>query len=209
MNKIQENQRRKPKQQRSIQKYNEILDASARILSKQNYQNASMQEISLESGHPYSTIYQYFENKEAIFIAWLERFIDTSLFGLSENMLEQSDRELDSYILDSYIEDTVHIAITAIVENQSTLRNLFNNMPMLTSKLIELMEARALLWLEEAFQISVKPESMNALEQSLLTTIRAGNGYWLQVVLSSQKQIDIEAETKNLSTLVKALLIRE
>ena len=203
MKKSEENQRRRPKQQRSIQKYNEILDASARILKAQNYQNASMQEISLESGHPYSTIYQYFENKEAIFIAWLERFIDTSLFGVSKNILEQSNRDLDTYI-----EETAYIALSAVIENQNTLRTLFNNMPMLTSKLIELMETRTLLWLDQSFQITVNPDNMNEMERSLLTTIRAGNGYWLQIVLNSQKEIDIDAETKNLSNLVKALLIR-
>lgn len=204
MKKGDKNQRRRPKQQRSIQKYNEILDASARILSKHLYQDASMQEISLESGHPYSTIYQYFDNKEAIFIAWLERFIDSSLYGLSESLLEPGNLHQDQRI-----ENAVRIAMNTILENQSTLRNLFNNMPMLTSKLIELMEQHVLIWLEKAFQLSVNPENMNEFEHSLLTTVRAGNGYWLQIVLNSQKEIDIDAETRSLSTLVKALLKSE
>lgn len=203
MKKHQEKQRRKPIQQRSIQKYNDILDAVARVLSSHGFQSCTMQEISLESGHPYATIYQYFNNKEDIFVAWLERFIDSSLFGLSRIILEKPNAEFETYI-----EDSVHMALSETIKHQQTLRKLFDNMPMVTSRLIELMEARALLWLREAFGLNVSTSTLTPMEQSLLTTVRAGNGYWLQLALNPQLNINIDIETRNFVALVKALLIR-
>ena len=204
MKKTQEKQRRKPKQLRAIGKYNDILDAAARVLSSHGYHATTMQEISLESGHPYATIYQYFNNKEAIFVAWLERFIDSSLFGLSRIMLEKPGAELDSYI-----DDSVHMALSETIKHQQTLHNLFDNMPMITSRLIALMEARALFWLREAFGLDVGASALSPMEQSLLTTVRAGNGYWLQLALNPQRKINLELESRNFAALVKALLIRE
>jgi AcrR family transcriptional regulator len=163
-----------------------------------------MQEISLESGHPYATIYQYFDNKEAIFVAWLERFIDSSLFGLSRIILEKPDAEFNSYI-----EDSVHMALSETIKHQQTLHNLFDNMAMITSRLIELMEARALFWVKETFGFDFSATALSPMQQSLLTTIRAGNGYWLQLALNPQRKINLELESKNFAALVKALLVRE
>lgn len=203
MKKTEQKQRRKPKQQRAMQKYNEILDTAAQVLSTQTYQAATMQEISLESGHPYATIYQYFSNKEDIFIAWLERFIDNSLFGLSHIILDNPESEFDAYV-----EAAVYKALSETLKHQQTLRKLFDNMPMITSRLIELMEARALTWLRETFGFDVSAKELTPMEQSLLTTVRAGNGYWLQIVMNPRREINIENESRNFSALVKALMIR-
>ena len=40
----------------------------------------------------------------------------------------------------------------------------------------------------------------------MLTAARAGNGYWLMLVLNSKREINIERETKNYSALIRALL---
>ena len=67
------NHRRIPKQARALTKYHQVLDACSRVLAAQGYAKATMTEIALESDLPYATIYQYFENKQDVFIAWFER----------------------------------------------------------------------------------------------------------------------------------------
>jgi AcrR family transcriptional regulator len=194
-------QRRIPKQARAIQKYNEVLDASAHVLQQCGYDKTTVQEISLESGHPYATIYQYFSNKDEILLAWLERFINSSLYGLSNLIAAKKEAKIEEYI-----DDAVSLAIKETVKAQPTLSALFGSMPMVSSRLVELMEQRTLSWVNDAFGLVINENSSDQSEQNLLTTIRAGNGYWLQLALNTERRIDIEKETKNFATLVKTLL---
>lgn len=201
MNKNVKKQRRIPRQARALKKYHEILDTGAQVLLSQGYQQATMQEISLESGHPYATIYQYFANKEAIYEAWLERFINNSLYGLSAVMFAQPTDDIDVYI-----EESVRHALTETARQQPVLTELFGNMPMTPTRLVELMEKRTLLWLSDAFGLQLTEHQGSALHRKILTAVRAGNGYWLQLTLTAEKGFDIEEETTQFATLIKAIM---
>ena len=63
-------QRRIPKQARALAKYESILDACTRVLTEQGYRKTTVTELSLESDVPIATLYQYFQNKDAILVAW-------------------------------------------------------------------------------------------------------------------------------------------
>lgn len=201
MNKSPVIQRRRPRQARAIRKYNEILDTSARVLLDLGYQHTTMQEISLESGHPYATIYQYFANKEAIYEAWLERFINDSLYGLSAVMFAQPTVNIDVYI-----DESVRHALTETARQQPVLTQLFGNMPMTPTRLVELMETRTLAWLSEAFGLQLGSDKHSALNRKVLTAVRAGGGYWLQLTLNAEKTFDLEEEVKEFAFLIKAIM---
>ena len=194
-------QRRMPKQARAVRKYNEILDTSARVLLSLGYQQATMQEISLESGHPYATIYQYFANKEAIYEAWLERFINESLYGLSAIIQAQSTVDIDRYI-----DESVRHALTVTARHQPVLDQLFRNMPMTPTRLVELMEQRTWLWLSDAFGLDLVNDIYSATHRKILTAVRAGNGYWLQLTLNAPKAMNLDEEVVQFATLVKAIM---
>lgn len=201
MEKDQPKQRRKPKQARALDKYNAILDASARVLEDVGYRRATMSEIHLESGHPYATIYQYFGSKEDVYRAWLERFMEVSIFELAR-LIRDAPRD----DLDQYIEIAVRYSLQQILSNRQTLGKLINGMSLISSHLVELMEDRSAQWIEQALGPAMRHYDNPRLLENVVTAARAGNGYWLMLVLNNKREIDIEQETKNYSALIKALL---
>ncbi len=57
----------------------EILGAAFRVFSAQGYHNATVDDVAREAGVSKGTCYQYFQGKEDIFIATVERTLDTLL----------------------------------------------------------------------------------------------------------------------------------
>jgi AcrR family transcriptional regulator len=56
-----------------------ILDAAFRVFSQRGYHNATVDDIAQEAGVSKGTCYQYFSGKEEIFMACLERTLETLL----------------------------------------------------------------------------------------------------------------------------------
>lgn len=201
MKKTDKKQRRKPRQARALEKYNAILDASARVLESVGYRRATMSEIHLESGYPYATIYQYFGNKEEVYLAWLERFLERSQFELGRLIRNAPRNDLDQYI-----EIAVRYSLQQILTHRKTLGRLINGMSLISTHLVEMMEARSAQWIEEALGPVLRRYDDPDMRENWATAARAGNGYWLMLVLNSKATIDIERETRNYSALIKALL---
>lgn len=201
MEKTDTKQRRKPKQARAIAKYNAILDASARVLDQVGFRNATMSEISLESGQPYATIYQYFGCKEDIYLAWLERFMEDSFFELATLV-----RNSPGANLDQHIEVSARYALQQIAHNRQTLGKLINGMSLISSQLVIVMEEKSMEWIRKAYGDHLEQIQHSRLLDNMLTAARAGNGYWLMLVLNTKREIDIPAETRNIAALMKALL---
>lgn len=201
MKKLDKKQRRKPKQARAVEKYNVILDASARVLESVGYRRATMSEIHLESGYPYATIYQYFGNKEEVYLAWLERFLEISQFELARLIRNAPRNDLDQYI-----EIAVRYSLQQILSHRRTLGRLINGMSLISTRLVEMMEARSAQWIEEALGPVLRGNDNPKMRENWVTAARAGNGYWLMLVLNSKADINIEKETRNYSALIKALL---
>lgn len=194
-------QRRRPKQARAVQKYNAILDASARVLQQVGYRRATMSEIHLESGQAYATIYQYFSNKEDIYLAWLERFMRNSMFELSDRVHTTASAGLGAHI-----DMSVRFALEQIVQHRLTLGRLINGLSLVSSRLVERIEDMNREWIQQVFGgPPVTPEKAALLEK-MQTATRAGNGYWLMLVLNTKREIDIEKESRNVTALIKALL---
>lgn len=194
-------QRRTPKQARAVEKYQAILDASARVLQRYSFEQITMSEISLESDHPYATIYQYFSNKDDIYRVWLERLIDRSLCDLAE--LIQTSQHSDIH---GYIEVAVRHALNQVMENQQTLQALLGGMPLTASTMAELMESKTLQWMEKSLGSGFMESLDNELRETILTAIRVGNGYWLQAALNTRRSIDIERESRQFAAILNAML---
>ncbi len=201
MEKDKQKQRRKPKQARAVEKYNAILDASARVLENVGYRRATMSEIHLESGLPYATIYQYFGSKEDVYQAWLERFMEVSIFELATLI-----RNAPAGDIERHIEIAVRYSLQQIHRNRKPLARLINGMSLISSRLVELMEERSAEWIRQALGAEMSQYDNPRLLDNMVTAARAGNGYWLMLVLNSKREIDIEQETKNYSALIRALL---
>ena len=65
-----------PQQARSRETVRAILDAATRVLSQEGYDRASTNRIAAVAGVSIGSLYQFFPNKEAIFVALRKRFFE-------------------------------------------------------------------------------------------------------------------------------------
>lgn len=65
--------RKKPQQERSIQRVDAILSVAARLITEKGFSAMKMTELATVAGVPIGSIYQYFPDKAAIVRALLDR----------------------------------------------------------------------------------------------------------------------------------------
>jgi AcrR family transcriptional regulator len=73
--------RRTPKQKRGQQRVAQILDAAARLIVSEGYENVSTNAIAKEAKTSIGSLYQFFPNKDAVYLALAQRYVD-ELSGL-------------------------------------------------------------------------------------------------------------------------------
>lgn len=66
--------RRNPKQDRSRERVDEILNVAMRLIAEKGIDAVTMKEVALLSGGPIASVYQYFPNKSAILATLYERY---------------------------------------------------------------------------------------------------------------------------------------
>ncbi len=81
--------RRTPRQQRSQETVEVILQATAQVLAEHGYAKSSTNRIAKRAGVSVGSLYQYFPNKDALFQALIERHVSaqndafSALFSIS------------------------------------------------------------------------------------------------------------------------------
>ncbi len=70
--------RRVPTQDRSRQRVERILDAAARTFAEVGYEAATTEAIAERAGTSIGSVYQFFPNKQALFDAIAQRYLDRS-----------------------------------------------------------------------------------------------------------------------------------
>ncbi len=73
---LPENKTRKPRQQRSRERVNAILEASKELIVEKGSAGLQIQEIAIRAGVTAGSMYQYFPNKAAIIHALAEHYIE-------------------------------------------------------------------------------------------------------------------------------------
>lgn len=79
--------RRKPKQQRSVKRTQQIMEVTTRLLDKVGFDDLTTILITKELGISVGSLYHYFPNKHAI------------LYAIAENWLKEWDKMLDEIAL--------------------------------------------------------------------------------------------------------------
>lgn len=67
--------RKRPRQTRSTETVDRILDAAARIFDERGYHATTTNHVAAEAGVSIGSLYQYFPNKDALLVALAERHI--------------------------------------------------------------------------------------------------------------------------------------
>jgi AcrR family transcriptional regulator len=99
--------RRRPKQRRARQTVDAVLDSVVRILKREGVDAVTTNRIAEVAGVSIGSVYQYFPDKRAIFVALHQRHVD------------QIDRIVESTLVDhaaSSLDDFVRAMIEAMVE---------------------------------------------------------------------------------------------
>jgi AcrR family transcriptional regulator len=101
-------QRKEPTQERGKKRVEAILDAAAEVFARAGFESATMDEIAAQAESSIGSVYQFFPNKEALFIAIAERCIERSrsLFDeiLTPELMSKGWEEILTAFVDAYFE---------------------------------------------------------------------------------------------------------
>jgi AcrR family transcriptional regulator len=87
--------RKKPRQQRSQDTVECILDATARVLCSTGYDRASTNRVALAAGVSVGSLYQYFPSKEALVAALVDRHVEQMTSLVKAKLAEVSTAPLE------------------------------------------------------------------------------------------------------------------
>ena len=111
--------RKAPRQQRSQQTVDRIVEAAARVFNEAGYLGTTTNEIAADAGVSIGSLYQYFPNKDALLIEIARRHISGSLAAFDELMnglgpkapLGQLIGHVINLLLDQHEHDRLHLLI--------------------------------------------------------------------------------------------------
>lgn len=111
---------REPIQKRSIEKKTKIIKAGLELFCKKGFYNTNTVEIAKRAGVSTGTVYSYFKNKEDIYIASFEYFLDSYLRPLL-NELETLPKPVDTQAL---VDKCIDLFINLYVNSRQTVNEL-------------------------------------------------------------------------------------
>jgi AcrR family transcriptional regulator len=104
--------RRRPQQQRARQTVEVILDAVSEVLKRDGTSGVTTNRIAEVAGVSIGSVYQYFPNKKALFVAlhqrhteYIDRQIQTKLLENAEAPLEELIRAMVDAVIDAHTPD--------------------------------------------------------------------------------------------------------
>ena len=118
--KTAETRRRKPSQARSRRAVDAIIEASAQVLERRGYQGATTNRIAERAGVSVGTLYQYFNNKDDIFNALIEREAAIFLRAIEESISGpevESRPAIRKFLEAAYASDHLVLGVRQVMRN--------------------------------------------------------------------------------------------
>lgn len=112
--------RKHPRQLRSRQTVERILDAAARIFGELGYRAATTNDIAAEAGISIGSLYQYFPNKDALLVALADRHVTQTTAALDAVLADAAARrppldelaaELIALVVHLHEDDRLHVLL--------------------------------------------------------------------------------------------------
>jgi AcrR family transcriptional regulator len=131
MEKLNTSPRKAPRQDRSRETVDVILEATARVLKEVGYDRASTNRIAEVAGVSVGSLYRYFPSKEALVAELCDRHIsamlalcETKILELGEAPMDVAAREIVSAILHSHaVDPKLHRILIQQVPRVGKLKN--------------------------------------------------------------------------------------
>lgn len=118
--KMENDKTREPKQKRSIEKKNKIIEAGFQLMCQNGYQKTTTPDIAKAAGVSTGIIYSYFNDKHDIFLMGLRKCSSEIIHPILEHVLTTDDLEhcinniLDSTIKAHEVYQSAHNEIEAL-----------------------------------------------------------------------------------------------
>lgn len=103
--------RRRPRQRRAQQTVDAVLDAVVRVLKREGFSAVTTNRIAEVAGVSIGSVYQYFRDKRAIFVALHQRHIDQIDRMVETKLIEHATSSLDD-VMRAMIEGMIDAHIT-------------------------------------------------------------------------------------------------
>lgn len=199
---MKSNELRVPKQQRSIEKRNKIIEAGFKLFCEKGYYNTNTAEIARQAGVSTGIIYSYFKDKKDIYIKALEEYsdqIDAPLYDILKELKPPVDiastvRLCISRLAQSHtVLKSVHEEMQAMAHTDDDIGELFNRYRAnIAKRLVEIME-----------QLNIHPE--NAFEKAFLIATIIENLIH-EMVYHSNSYLDYEVVKEETVKIITGML---
>jgi AcrR family transcriptional regulator len=127
-----------PRQERSIGKKLQIIDAGLKLFSEKGYHNTNTKEIAAEAGVSIGTFYAYYEDKHNLFMEVLKEYISKisgvlSTMPAGDYLQPGREREFILLLVDTLLEahnisPSFHQEIEAMVHSDDKVRKIMQAM---------------------------------------------------------------------------------
>jgi AcrR family transcriptional regulator len=141
---------REPKQQRSIEKRNRIIEAGFQLFCDKGYYNTNTAEIAKLAGVSTGIVYSYFKDKKDIFIVIIENYIQnmiSPMFELVKTIRQPVDiptvvRQMLQMMLKTHtMTKSVHEEMESLAHTDEDVRRLYEKfMEDMANELLNILE---------------------------------------------------------------------
>ena len=141
---------REPKQQRSIEKRNRIIEAGFQLFCEKGYYNTNTVEIAKQAGVSTGIVYSYFKDKKDIFLVIIENYIQniiTPMLALIKSITQPIDlstvvRQVLQMMMQTHtMAKSVHEEMESLAHTDEDVRRLYDKfMADMACSLLDIMK---------------------------------------------------------------------
>ena len=137
---------RMPKQKRSIEKRNRIIEKGFELICKNGYYNTNTNDIAKYANVSTGIVYQYFNDKKEIFLEGINLYYNSIMFPILDVLDFNKDLDdtineiIDKYILKHTLSKDAHEEIIALSHLDADVSKIFHQKELdMTERVINLL----------------------------------------------------------------------
>ena len=138
---------RMPKQKRSIEKRNRIIEKGFELICKNGYYNTNTNDIAKYANVSTGMVYQYFNDKKEIFLEGINLYYNSIMFPILDVLDFNKDLDdtineiIDKYILKHTLSKDAHEEIIALSHLDADVSKIFHQKELdMTERVINLLD---------------------------------------------------------------------